>query len=57
MYMVYYSKISVSGYFGTIFQQTKNSELDLDPPTHFHSQLGFLEVFYFSKPLTESVVT
>ena len=23
-----------------------------DPPTYFHRQLGFLELFYFAKPLT-----
>ena len=23
----------------------------MDPPTHFYSQLGFLELFYFAMPL------
>ena len=28
----------------------KNSEWYLDPPTHFHSNLGFLEFFSFAQP-------
>ena len=38
------------GYFGTIFQ-TKKSEWDLDPPTHFHSNLGCLEKNSLQSPL------
>ena len=42
--------IQTEYYFGTIFK--KNSEWDLDPPTNFHSNLGFFEFFFFAKPLS-----
>ena len=30
-------------------ERKENSEWDLELPTHFHRQLGFLEFFYFAK--------
>ena len=36
------------GLFWDNFQ--KNSDWDLDPPTHFHSNLGFLELFSLKAP-------
>ena len=41
---------AILGRFST---HTKKSEWDLDPPTHFHSNLGFLEKKFFAKPLTK----
>ena len=32
------------------FSENKNSEWDLDPPTHFHSKLEFLEFFSLPNP-------
>ena len=54
--MVYYSKIPVlkSYYFGTIFHFFP--ERDLDPPTHLHRHLVFLEFFNFAKLLTKHVL-
>ena len=38
------------------FSKKNNSEWGLDPPTHFHSKLGFLEKHFFAKPLSTSFV-
>ena len=41
---------------GWVKKKKKNSEWDLDPPTHFHSKVGFMELFFLCKAPNWAIV-